>query len=678
MTDQYFATLPADECASEVMKRVDNFYEFMRTAGIFDRLRRCYRAYYGMSNNASGSNSWTLSAAGEQGELTLTRVNHLRNLGQHLLTLTTSQRPAMQPVATNTDHKSIAQTTLASGLLDYYYREKRVERVLKAATETAIVLGEGYVKVEWDVGAGEEFGAEEPPEVGPDGVPLAPVVRRTGDVKFSNLSPLDVCKDPYADSNADISHVIVRSFANKHDLAARYQEKAEKILALDTKSDGSDRLVVGPVAVETDLIPVFEFLHGKTAAVPEGRQMILLADDLVLFDGPLPYRSLPVYRIAPGDILGSPYGYTSLFDILGIQEAYDALYSAVITNQTTLAVQNVITPEGSNITASNLPGALNVLTYNSKAGKPEPLTLLQTPAEVFSFLLQMSKDMETLSNVNSVVRGNPEQALKDGSGAALALIQAQAIQAANGLQSSYTQLLEDVGTAIINLLRDFASVPRVAMIAGRSNKSLMREFTGDDLNQVNRVIVESVNPLSKTAAGRLQLAELYVKQGWIKTPEQLEMVQATGKLEPLTEGVHAELMLIRAENEKLAQGEPVTVIATDAHLTHIKEHRVVGASIEARGNPEVMKALLDHMQEHIAALKVVDPALLGALGEQSLAAPPPMPADPSMTQPPQPGAMSATAGPTPSAEAQMPSLPNNAATGERWNPADGGNAVPAV
>ena len=47
---------------------------------------------------------------------------------------------------------------------------------------------------------------------------------------------------------------------------------------------------------------------------------------------------------------------------------------------------------------------------------------------------------ETVSGVNSVVRGNPEKSIK--SGAALATIQAQAIQFMNGLQQSYIFLID--------------------------------------------------------------------------------------------------------------------------------------------------------------------------------------------------------------------------------------------
>src|SRR5690606_13663300 len=106
--------------------------------------------------------------------------------------------------------------------------------------------------------------------------------------------------------------------------------------------------------------------------------------------------------------------------------------------------------------------------------------LTQTPPEIFNFMTQIERLMETISGVNSVARGNPEASLK--SGAALALVQSMAIQFSQNLQRAYAQLIEDLGTSTINILKDFAAVPRVAAIAGKSNRPMMREFVGDDLN----------------------------------------------------------------------------------------------------------------------------------------------------------------------------------------------------
>jgi hypothetical protein len=333
---------------------------------------------------------------------------------------------------------------------------------------------------------------------------------------------------------------------------------------------------------------------------------------------------LPVFRISPSDSLGTPYGYTTIFDLLPLQDALNSLFSTILSNQSAFGVQNIIVPRGSDINPMQLAGGLNVIEYNQQAGKPESLNLTDTPAEIFKFAELISQQMEVLSGVNSVSRGQPDPNLK--SGAALALIQSMAIQFASGLQHSYVQLIEDVGSSLISMLRDFASVPRVAAIVGKSNRTFMKEFKGDDLANVNRVIVDVGNPLARTTAGRLEIAQQLLQMGLIKDPAQFLTVLNTGRLDVTYEGEQTELMLIRKENEKMISGQAVTAIWIDEHKEHILEHKAVLADPDLRNDPEVVNLVLTHIQEHLDHLEQAKPESLMVLGQQPIAPPQQMPA----------------------------------------------------
>jgi hypothetical protein len=311
-----------------------------------------------------------------------------------------------------------------------------------------------------------------------------------------------------------------------------------------------------------------------------------------------------------------------------VQDAIDMLYSTILTNQAAFGVQNIAMPKGHNISVSEIIGGVNLIEYDSKLGKPEPLNLTQTPAEIFNFIGQLEKVAETLSGVNSVARGNPEASLK--SGAALALVQSMSLQFASNLQQSYAQLLEDVGTSVLNILRDFAKTKRVAMVAGKSSRSMMKDFTGDDLNLINRVVVDMGNPLARTTAGRINLAENLLQNKLVKNAEQYIQVLSTGRLDPLIEGEQAELLNIKAENEELSDSKPVPVVITDNHALHISEHKTVLASPEARRDPNLIGIVTKHLQDHIDILRNSDPAVLQLLGSQGIPPTAPGPNGPGM------------------------------------------------
>lgn len=616
--NEYFASLEATDTARIVLSKANQWFNNLDSNGYLDKVRTMYAAYHG-AYYSDVSDGHSIVFGGEQGELAHLAVNHFRNIAQHIMVMITASRPTMEARAVNTDYKSLVQTKLANGLLDYYMREKRLEKYLKTAVEYSIVLGAGFIKMEWNAQSGEIYDRIDPvvdDETGETVEEGYPVYE--GDVQFTNLSPFDVVFDSTKEGQ-DHDWVLCRSFKNRFDLVAKFPEFEDKILKMPTK-DESMRFRFSSVGHdETDDIAVYEFFHNRTESMPDGRYLLFVDGDVVLMDAPMPYDNLPVYRIAPADILGTPYGYSPLFDLLPIQDAINSLYTTVLSNQSAFGIQNILMPRGSDITPNNLIGGLNLIEYNHTVGKPEALNLTQTPKEIFDFIEMLERKQETLSGVNSVTRGDPETNLKSGN--ALALVQSMALQYMSGLQQSYIQLIEDVGTGLIKMLQRFASVPRIAVITGKSNRSYMQEFTGDDLSSVNRIIVDVGNPLARTTAGRVEMAEQMLQMGLIKTPEQYITVLTTGKLEAMTEDTQSELFLIKSENEKLVSGDIVMAVATDQHSLHIKEHKCVLADPSLRHDPELLQRTLDHIQEHINLLRTTDPDLLAMMGEQPLSPP---------------------------------------------------------
>lgn len=598
----YFANRAPEELANDLLHRSQSFYNYLSKNDYLLKVADNWRFYYGLFQDSLYLGH-KVSYTGEQGELVSLPVNEFRNIAQHIYVMITANRPTMEARAINTDAKSMSQAYLANGILDYYMRERNLEDALKACTEMAVVLGSGFIKMEWNAMAGEPYDFDE--ETGQ--------YNYQGDVEFTNLSPFDVVFDGTREQyNPD--WVMVRSFKNRHDLIAKYPELAEKLLSIATKDDYKQYRLSLWSNDDTDDIAVFEFFHKRTESVPDGRYVLFAAEDVVMMDMKLPYRALPVFRMTPGNIMGTPYGYTPMFDIYPLQEVLNSLYSTLASNLNAFGVQSIYVPRGADISMASLEGGLNVISGNAP---PEPIQLCSTPPELFKAIEMIQKEIETISGISSVTRGNPEASLKSGN--ALALVQSMSIQYISGLQQSYVKLIESVGTQLINNLKDFAQAPRIAAIVGKYNKTLLKEFTGEDLSAINRVVVDVGNPLAKTTAGRVQMAEQMLQMNLLKTPQEYFQVINTGKLDSAFEGDLHELFLIKQENEKMMGGQTPLVSPIDQHHVHIKEHRDVLADSDIRENPALVRAVMDHIQGHLDALRTVDPELLQILGEQPLA-----------------------------------------------------------
>jgi len=645
----YFAARDGKECVSALRAKVDLWEDTLEATGYFNKLRDMYAAYHGAYYSSVGD-AHQITFGGDEGELVEIAINNMRNLAKHMHTMMTSSRPAMETRAVNTDYKSLVQTQLANGLLDYYMREKKLEEYFKDACEYAIVLGSGSIKLAWNQMLGELTNKDEIEAAETLGTEIPPR-EYEGDLEIDVMSPLDVIKD-LTKEGREHDWIICRTFKNRYDLIAKYPDLEDEIQGVDSKASLDRIRFSAAIDDETDDIPVFEFYHRRSESLPNGRYMFYVSDDAIFFDGDLPYKKIPVYEVSPSKILGTPLGYTDLFDVLPIQDASNSLVSSAMSNLNAFGTQNILNPIGSNIEVSQLAGGLNIIDYNPQAGKPEALDLVKISPEIFRMLDVLNQSAETLSGINSVVRGNPEASLRSGS--AIAMIQSNAIQFMSGLQASYTFLIENVGLGVLEILQDFADSPRIANIVGESGKSYIKEFQGDDIESINRVIVDSASALTKTISGRVQMADNLLQYQLLKNPEQYVNIINTGKLEVGTEEVQKKFNLIKGENEGMLNGEEQRVILTDNHMEHIQSHKSVLDDPVMRQDEALASVVLGHIQEHIAMLQNGDPNTLMALGQQPI--PPSQPPIPPSQPPMPPGAEapSPQGQPAPAEEMQNP------------------------
>lgn len=619
----YFAADTPQNLASTCIAKSQSFYNTLNANYYLDKLVSQWQFFHGEYSGSLAGDSHRIAFSGEQGELTQLPVNHYRNIAEHIINMITATRPTMEARSVNSDYKSLSQTYIANGILDYYMREKKLENAIKKVTEMAVVLGAGYLRMEWNATSGEEYDADD--ETGEK--------IYQGEAEFSVLSPFDVVFDGTQDG-WDNDWLLVRTRKNRYDLIAKYPEHKERLLNTPSISEIQSFRYVIFSNDTTDDIFVYEFFHRKTEALPEGRYTMYVDNDVILMDLALPYRQIPIFRMAAAEFMGTPYGYSPMFDIFPIQEGINSLYSTILTNQSAFAVQNVFVKHGSDLDINSLEGALNVIMGNEM---PVPLQLTSTPPEVFKFLDMLIASAETISGVSSVTRGNPEASLK--SGTALALVQSMSLQFISGLQNNYVKFVEETGTALINILQDYATTKRTISVVGKSNMYMVKEFDKDDINAIGRVIVSVGNPLAKTTAGRVQMAEQLLQMGLITNIKQYLQIINTGSIEDLYEGDFKELMNIKRENEFLMEGkgDQVYAIYLDQHKEHILEHRTILSDPDLRQNVELVKSVMRHIQEHVDMLRTVDPDLLLLTNQTPLQNPmePQMPPGmPGMAPPP--------------------------------------------
>jgi hypothetical protein len=591
-TKEYWARQgDPDSFIASLDSKVEQFRNYQRSSAYWRWLIKNWQ-YYSNLYFDDQIDSIGVSALGEMGELVGYAVNHFRNLLQHLLTLTTRDRPALIVRAKNSDARSLIQSRLGKSVLESYWRDKQAEIYYKNAVEHALVFGQGFLVITWEPQIGEILGVDDKDNFSYE-----------GDLHFENPTAWDVFYDLGVPDWKRQDWVIIRSYENKWNLIARHPDKKDAILAAQNFPDSYDDtnrplLLENEIYQDTDNIEVFKFFHRQTDAIPAGR-MAKYVPGAVLTDTALPYRRLPVLRTTPGELLLSPFGYTPAFDLQAPQEIVNLEASSIASNHKSFGIQNVWTRTGDDIGQSELEGGLN---HVQSEEPPQALNLTNTPPEVFEFYNMTVQAMEYLSGVNSVSRGQPD-AMRAASGAALALIDAKSVQFSSSLIQSYHAMIEDGGTLMLEILRDFAQTDRVVSIIGKWNQSYVQEFRGSDLSEIDRVTVETTNPVLNTFAGRIELADKLLASQLLTTPEEYINVIQTGQVESLLEAETAQLAKIRSENEALMEGQPVEASPYDNHVLHIKECHSLINSRDAAYNEDLVAGVAAHISDHVFLLE---------------------------------------------------------------------------
>lgn len=626
--DQYFANLPTKECAFEVWARIEEYYNEMRRTGRLALYRNSYTNYYmGWIYRAS---MWR---AGEQGELTRSFWNHERNLLRHLKVQTTQNKITYKTQVLNSNSNSAVIVEFGNGLADRYSQspEYDLDGRGKQSVEDTLVWGESSVVALWNRFKGEPIAQD----------PTTGQILNDGDMDFFNVTPMDHIINCAHQSRDLVQWRCIRRWVNKYDLAAMYPQIAGKIYSYNDSESSYATKLVTLIHHDNETVPIFYFFHDKTPAVPQGRLLVMADPDCIFEDGALDYGEgkkgydhIPVYDNIVETMQGSPYGYSVAFDLIPLQQSLNELVSAVTTNNINFAIQCVMAAKGANLQWQELATGMSYIEWDPKigpiGGKPEPLNLLASKPETYQFIDMTIKNMETLAGVNSMVRGNPEGDITSGQYAALVTVQSVLFN--SGLQKAYARVMERLMTGAIKTIKKNMIGKKITRIVGETSEPYLKEFTASDLQDIESVTVQLVNPMIQTPAGKMAMADSLMKTGLIKDAQQYLEVYTEGDLPNLTRRNENQNKLIKQENEAMMKGQIPEVSITDNHVQHILEQSGLVDTIEARMNPNApwVVATMAHLQKHMNKLVggidpvtgvpegPINPVLAGILGYPTL------------------------------------------------------------
>ncbi len=581
---------------------------------------RNYIAYYSAVLHP-GSWDTSLIFEGVQGELIRFYTPKARTLIRQLTSIVTKQRLSFSASASQGSGTStMDQVKLGNAISDQIVKQQRLDNKADQLVEGSLVLGIWFTKVAWRTDWGEDHVIDD------RGNKVT-----NGNVEICTLSPFNVFWNTALPWDEQ-PWVECRVKRNKWDLIAEFPDLKEEILAVPsmTEQRGPHNWVDNQLP-DDDLIYVYEFYAKPCPSMPEGKMLIYADQNTIFYDGPNIYGCIPIEANTPELALDSGLGYSKLTDLMGSQEMFDNSLSAVATNQSSFAVQNVAVPRGSNINVNELNG-MNFIEFTPQqgvagGGKPEPLNLSQTAPETFKFTDKLEQLMQEMSYLNGAMTGNLPAGVS--SGTAIATLSANSIEFITGISKSYSLCMEKTMMHVINTFQKFAKVPRRVTVSQKGGQETYKEFTGEDIGDISGMKIETTNVLLQSMAGRLEVGEKLLTMPRETWPEYTAILEGR-PLSEIYKGDVTEVDLISQENEALENGGMVQALATDDHPQHIKKHSELLSDVAVRQDGRAVQNILNHIQEHYMLLKQGDPTLMaimktGTVPEGGLQPPQPAP-----------------------------------------------------
>ena len=604
MDNTYIFLKEAEELVRELNHRWDKFANHNMSTGMLDIWTRAYQCYYGQM----AAPSYTTGVAGEQDEYSTLQVNHARNVIKHVIAMVTQNRINFDVTCTNTDLSARNTTIVARAVLDQLFYEKQFEREYHSMLEMGLIFGMSFIVARW-----------KPMKrlVGVDGEGQAVYA---GEPDLKVISPLDVMLDPLKPYFQDQQYVVIREMVNRNDLAAEYPELAEEIMAVEKINNFQHFTQFYEYNEET--IWQYTAFHQPTPALPQGRIVTFLEDDIVLNDGPNIYEQNPVFCYRPDTRHGTAYGHTPLFDLMPVQESLNQLDSSFLTIIENFSVPNFIASKRSGIDETEISGGLRMILADPdpdapNAGFPTAMNMPSIPPDMVRQREAYIRDIEALSGVNSIVRGSPSQFVP--SGTAIALLSSSAQTYNSAVERGYIQIIEESALTLLSIIKKFQAYSDVVTITGKANAYNVASFKGESLEGVRQVKVHLGNPVSKTFAGKMAVADQLLQNQMLASPAEYLDILKTGNLDSVTDPKTAQKAYIQLENEQLAQGQKPIISYLDNPIEHIKEHMVLTFRPEVRSNAPIMEIVLEHVQEHldqVERLNMGNPITLALATEQ--------------------------------------------------------------
>jgi len=540
-------------------------------------------------------------------------INHLYDLTESHVSRTSRFKPSVQFLPTNDDFHDKQASKLAKRLFDHLSYLEHLDAKSRSAVRFSRVAGEGYLFIEWDPDKGpvspkwtaakEQYGDKVPlldangnpekDELGNEITIDKPV--KIGDVCLKIIRPEMLMFDTKYEFD-DAKFFFHTEECHVEELRADYPKKADQIKV--NADERVEEYYATTEKRERTSTRKITFWYKPDKYLPKGRK-IVFTPDVVLENKEYPYEhgEWPFERLTDIDIPGEMHARSFYINARQI--------TAQINNLTTMAVRNIklasspkwMVPKGS-VKLEQLNNNTGLVQYQG----PQP-PVLSTPStiapEIFNLRTMLKEDVQQVSGVHGVSRGEPPAGVK--AGVALQFLNEQENERASSFIAKYNEFIRRVGDKMVKVCSQYydESDERTIAVIGKNDEYSRVPFDMKTLSRPFDVRIQNSSALPESKAQRIQtildLAERFpTLVGEDQVADMIDFGQADKWYDEATAAVRA----AERENEMMMDSHVIQPAEYEIHLQHWRVHVT---EIQKPGFVDLPAEVQDTIKDHVLA-----------------------------------------------------------------------------
>lgn len=359
-------------------------------------------------------------------------------------------------------------------------------------------------------------------------------------------------------------------------------------------------------------VKVVTYMERPSKHCPNGKMIIIVGDDNLVYYGDLPYKSIPIVQTVCIETAGQFFGKSVIERLIPYQRAYNGCINRIHEFIKRIAIEGYMAEEGSIDIEEyeqngRSPGAM--LVYKQGSNAPVPIPNGQLPSEIMQERYNLKNDMEYVAGVSQLmVNGRTPSGVTSGT----------AIESLREIDNTRLSLTgEHIRTSWaklsklwLEIYKRYATTRRIINYVGTNEMAKAISWSAEDINSYDVEFVTENELLMSEEMQKQRFMEFY-NMGMFtdddgKIPMRVKLrAMEYGKIGNYTDMMNINLLQMQyAQRENLFFEEGVIpeISDFDEHQIHIEEHLRYILQMDFQmlkmKKPDYAKALEEHLKQH--------------------------------------------------------------------------------